>query len=250
MSAPRSYYDADGITIYHGDCREIVPLLDVEDALVLADPPYGIAHHTDYAANGRSGNSKIIRPDGTVGRVYLGNTAKNYPPVHGDDKPFDPRWLLDIGKSRILWGGNHFASRLPDSGGWLVWDKLRPDDLDQATCELAWTDCVKGVRRFAHRWNGMIRASEQGAGQLVHPTQKPVALMTWCMSLRWTKDFRAILDPYMGSGPVLRAGKLLGKRVIGIEIVEEYCEIAAQRLSQGVLDFQPQHDLQLEDRIA
>lgn len=245
MTAPRPYYEADGITIYHGDSREIVPLLDVEDALVLADPPYGISHPTDFVSRGRA-QAMTCRLDGSRA------VSRDYPPVHGDDEPFDPRWLLDVGKARILWGANYFASKLPETSGWLVWDKVRPDDLDQATCELAWTDCVKGVRRLVHRWNGMLRASEQGAGQLVHPTQKPVALMTWCLSLRWTKDYSTILDPYMGSGPVLRAAKNLGKRAIGIEIVEEYCEIAAKRLSQGVFDFrQPQPEsLQLEDRIV
>lgn len=227
MNTPRPYYDHDGITIYHGDCREIVPLLDVEDALVLADGPYHVSLRSNRKPHYRAG------PGGDTSGAHF----KSYPPVVGNDEPFDPRWLLDIGKARILWGGNHFASRLPDSGGWLVWDKIRADDLDQATCELAWTDVIKGVRRFRHRWDGMLRDSERGSGQLVHPTQKPVALMTWCMSLRWTKDFDTILDPYMGSGPVMRAAKLLGKRAIGIEVVEQYCEIAASRLSQGVLRF-------------
>lgn len=228
MTLPAPYYDHNGITIYHGDCREIVPLLDVADALVLADPPYGIKLN---AATRSSAKWSTPTKGGIVAK------RGQYVDVVGDDEPFDPRWLLDVGKGRILWGGNHFASRLPDSGGWLVWDKMRSPDLDQSTCELAWTDVVKGVRIFHHRWDGFNRASERGAGQLVHPTQKPVALMIWCLSQRWTSGFDQVLDPYMGSGPVLQAAKLLGKRAIGIEIVEEYCEIAAGRLAQGVLDF-------------
>jgi len=120
---------------------------------------------------------------------------------------------------------------LPPQSGWPVWDKERPDDLDQATCELAWTDCVKGVRRFRHLWNGMMRASHE---ELVHPTQKPEALMLWCLSTRWTST-GDVLDPFMGSGTTLRAAKDLGRRAIGIEIEERYCEIAARRLSQEVL---------------
>jgi hypothetical protein len=153
-------------------------------------------------------------------------------PVHGDAESFDPRWLLSVGDARILWGGNHYASRLPDSGGWLVWDKERPDNLDQATCELAWSDCVKGVRRFRYLWNGMMRA---GDDVLCHPTQKPEALMRWCLNLRWTRDYETILDPFMGSGTTLRAAKDLGRKAIGIEIEERYCEIAAERLAQEVL---------------
>lgn len=183
--------------------------------LVLTDPPYGIAHPTNYASRGRGGLAK----------------CRDYAPVHGDKEAFDPRWLLTVGSGRILWGGNWYASRLPDSGGWLVWDKERPDTLDQATCELAWTDCIKGVRRFRHLWNGMMRASRE---PLVHPTQKPIALMRWCLSLKWVSAL-PVLDPYMGSGPTLEAAKELGRPAIGIEIEERYCEIAARRLDQQVL---------------
>lgn len=211
------YYDHAGITIYHGDCREIAPSLDF-NGLVLTDPPYGIAHPTNYAARGRA----AMAP------------CRDYIPVHDDDRPFDPQWLLEIGSQRILWGGNYFAHLLPPVSGWLVWDKERPDDLDQATCELAWTDCVKGVRRFRHLWNGMIRAGDDA---LEHPTQKPEAVMRWCMTLRWTTGGLPVLDPFMGSGTTLRAAKDLNRRAIGIEIEERYCEIAAKRLSQEVFNF-------------
>lgn len=211
------YYSHGGITIYHGDCREIAPGLGF-GGLVLTDPPYGISHPTNYAGRGRGSAAP----------------CRDYAPVHGDHAPFDPRWLLEVGAARILWGGNYYANLLAPVSGWLVWDKERPDDLDQATCELAWTDCVKGVRRFRWLWNGMIR---RGNEELEHPTQKPVALMEWCMGLRWTAQYGEVLDPYMGSGTTLRAAKNLGRTAIGIELDERYCEIAAKRLEQEVLDF-------------
>jgi hypothetical protein len=211
---PTPYYDHAGITIYHGDCRDILPRIPAGSVdLVLTDPPYGINHPTDYRSRGRCGIA----------------ACSDYAPVYADDEPFDPARLLKY--RAILWGGNHYASRLPDSDGWLVWDKERPDSLDQATCELAWSNVVKGVRRFRYLWHGAMRAGNE---KLVHPTQKPVALMRWCLSLPWT-NAGDVIDPYMGSGPVLLAAKQLGRRAIGIEIEERYCAIAVRRLAQEVL---------------
>jgi site-specific DNA-methyltransferase (adenine-specific) len=209
------YYEHAGITIYHGDAREIFPSLDCD--VVLADPPYGISHPTDYAKRGRG---------------KLANCS-DYAPVFEDDVPFDPSYLLR-GAQVILWGANYFADKLPPASGWLIWDKERPHELDQATAELAWTNCVKGARVFRHMWNGMLRASEPETA--VHPTQKPIALMKWCLTLRWIKE-GVVCDPYMGSGPTLIAAKDLGRKAIGIEIEEKYCEIAAKRLSQEVMQF-------------
>jgi hypothetical protein len=224
------YHREPGIEIYLGKAEDVVPLLDF-DGLVLADPPYGISHPTDYRRRGRESRGIVQRGPRSV---VISAETRNYAPVAGDDKPFDPRWLLGVGKARVLWGGNWFADKLPPTGGWLVWDKERPDDLDQATCELAWTDCVKGVRRFRYLWNGAMKADRGGRDEAcgLHPTQKPTALMKWCLSLRWTRDFKSVLDPYMGSGPVIRAAKELGVRAIGIECAEEYCRVAVESLAQ------------------
>lgn len=140
--------------------------------------------------------------------------------------------LLSLNVPTVLFGANYFADKLPSSSGWLAWDKERPDDLDQATCELAWTNFVKGVQRFRFMWHGMLRASNE---VLYHPTQKPVALIKWILSLKWTPT-GLILDPYMGSGTTLRAAKDLNRKSIGIEISEKYCEIAAKRCQQTVMN--------------
>ena len=211
MNNPYYQDEKYGITIYLGDCRDILPQLEPVD-LVLTDPPYGVNHPTNYHERGRG---KLAE-------------CRNYAPVFEDDRPFDPRPLLDICKCVCLWGANYYADKLPISSGWLVWDKQRPDDLDQATVELAWTNFVKGARRFRFMWNGMLRADND---PLEHPTQKPVALMKWVMSLKWTPT-GLILDPFMGSGTTLVAAKELGRKAIGIEIEEKYCEIAVRRLQQ------------------
>lgn len=212
----KPYYDHDGITIYHGDCREILPTLGGVKTII-ADPPYGINHPTAYKSRGR----------GKLAQAY------DYPPLFGDGKPFDPSHMLGY-KNVVLWGANHYArvGDLPDVSGWLVWDKLRRG-LDMADAELAWTNCIKGVRVMTHLWNGMMVASEHG--ERYHPTQKPVELMGWCINL--IKEPGLISDPYMGSGPTLVAAKALRYQAIGIEIEEKYCEIAAKRLSQEVFKF-------------
>lgn len=210
------YYQDNSCTIYHADCMDILPTIPPVD-LVLTDPPYGISHPTNYDARGRGKLAK----------------CNDYSPVFNDNKPFDPKPFLSIGNAHCFWGGNYYD--LPKTNGWLVWDKERPHELDQATAELAWTDFVKGVRVFRYMWNGMIRAGERGENY--HPTQKPVDLMRWVLNLKWTPA-GLIFDPFMGSGPVLRAAKDLGRKAIGIEIEEKYCEIAAKRLEQEVLQFQ------------
>lgn len=221
------YYSHAGITIYHGEAREVLPGLPKVD-LVLSDPPYGISHPTDYAKRGRG---KLAQ-------------CRNYVPVYGDNQPFDPApWIT---QPALLFGGNYFADKLPPSSGWIVWDKLRPDGLDQSRAELAWTNFVKGVRVFQFLWNGMMRASDE---LLEHPTQKPVALIKWCLQLQWTPT-GLILDPFMGSGTTLVAAKNLGRRAIGIEIEEKYCEIAVKRLQQEVLDFGPPAPAPNEEQIG
>jgi DNA modification methylase len=212
------YYEHAGITIYHGDCREILPTLPKVD-LVLTDPQYGINHPTEYLSRGRGGLA----------------ACTDYPRVFGDNSPFDPACILALEVPSIIWGANYFAGRLADSSGWLIWDKKRPDTLDQATCEMAWTNFVKGARVFRYLWNGCMR---DGDDKLFHPTQKPVALMKWRLCLSWTPA-GTVLDPFMGSGSTLVAAKQLGRHAIGIEIEEKYCEIAVKRLSQEVLAFDP-----------
>ena len=207
---------ADGITLYHADCRDVLPLLEPGSVgVIVTDPPYGINHPTNYRGRKRD---KLA-------------ACRNYPPCHGDGEPFDPSAILSFGIPSVLWGANHYASRLPDASGWLVWDKERPDDFDQATVELAWTNYVKGARRLRYRWHGMLR---DGHEPLWHPMQKPAALMKWILGLRWTPP-GTVLDPYAGCGPVGVAAKDFGRRCIMVEIEEKYCDIAARRLEQGVL---------------
>jgi len=197
-----------------GDSSPVIQQVRGKVAMVVTDPPYGISHPCAFKSKGR------------------GNLAEcnDYPDVHDDDKPFDPAPILGLDVPTVLWGANWYANRLPNTGGWLVWDKERPDDLDQATCELAWTNCVRGVRRFRHLWNGFSRASERGENY--HPTQKPAALMLWAMRLRWMPKEGIVFDPFAGSGPVGVAARKLGLGYIGVEMNDQYAAAARLRIAQ------------------
>ena len=208
MKAP--YYSDDLVTIYHGDCREWMPEADV----LVTDPPYGMAY--------RHGARK--------GGVRFGADEQA---IIGDEAPFDPDFLLALGMPTVLFGANHFADRLPPSRGWVVWDKRDGSaSNDQSDAELAWTNVLTVARLFSARWSGAHRTGREQIEGRLHVNQKPVALMAWCLSFM---PAGVVLDPFMGSGSTLKAAKEAGRRAIGIEIEERYCEIAATRCSQEVL---------------
>lgn len=196
-------------TIYQADYREVIQSVDA--SLVCTDPPYGMSHPCNFSSRGRSVLAECT----------------DWPDVEGDAEPFDPSLILSLNIPTILWGANWYADKLPPVSGWLVWDKLRPDALDQATCELAWTNCIKGVRRFAHLWHGMMRASERG--ESYHPTQKPVALFDWILSLPWIPD-GTVFDPFMGSGPCGVACVKAGRPYIGCETELMHFDTACRRI--------------------
>ena len=130
----------------------------------------------------------------------------------------------------VLWGANHYASRLPDASCWLTWDKR--DGVcsnDQADCEHAWTNLGGPARVIRHLWNGMLKASERGEVR-VHPTQKPVAVMEWVLGF---VKAHTILDPFMGSGTTGVACARLGRRFIGCEIEPRYFDIACKRIEEA-----------------
>ena len=212
----KPYYDCDGITIYHCDNREVLPTLPRVD-LLLTDPPYGI----DYKPEG---GGKVAKRFTNADRVI------------GDDIAFDPSQLLLLADSQVIWGGSNFANKLPPSRCWLVWDKKDGVNLTNqfSDCEIAWTNRNAPIKIFNHRWTGYLKASEKD-WERVHPTQKPLALMQWCLG--FYPDAETILDPFMGAGTTLVAAKREGRQAIGIELEERYCEAAVKRLQQGVFDF-------------
>jgi len=224
MTLPAPYYEHAGITIYHGDCREILPGLEPVD-LVLTDPPYGIGEDGGQKNRWRTGDGR--RKDGPL----------KYQKMDWDRaRPSSDTFaqIMSMGERCAIFGGNHFADLLPPSGGWLFWDKNIGGDFSDG--ELVYTNFGNAIRKHTvHAFKDL-----RGGKDRVHPTQKPAEIMTWCIR-QADKHFKphasTILDPYMGSGTTLVAAKQLNRRAIGIEIEEKYCEIAARRLSQEVFDF-------------
>src|SRR6185503_5755617 len=138
------YYEQSGITIYHGDCRDVLPALADKAALVLCDPPYGSGLSTAF-------HERFTHKAGAWWRNTDRTTVNRHAPVVGDDAPFDPSHLLTLAPKAVLWGANWYGSRLPDSGGWLVWDKrhkVEQVNWPMSEAELAWTNLRAAVRVF------------------------------------------------------------------------------------------------------
>jgi site-specific DNA-methyltransferase (adenine-specific) len=208
---------ADGVTLYLGDCREILPGIGRVDAVV-TDPPYGIGAGT--------GIGKVTKE----GSDFRGRQQWDDAPPQAEI--FD--LLRSMSREQIIWGGNYFA--LPPSKCFFVWDKIQPENFSLAMAEMAWSSVDTPAKIF--RWKSM---SINGGAPKHHPTQKPLDLMGWCIE-KLPSDCTTILDPYMGSGTTGVACVKLGRKFIGIEVDQAYFDIACTR----ILDATKQQDLFIE----
>lgn len=188
-------------TLYLGDCRDILPMLPMVDA-VITDPPYGIGIN-------KSNRLSISRGFGTD--------------TWDEQRPSIEiiRMICDKGDIQIIWGGNYFT--LGSARCFLIWDKDN-DGRDFADCEYAWTNLDAVARIFRMRPMNMDGGKE-------HPTQKPVRLMEWC--IKQIDKCGSILDPFMGSGSTGIAALNLGKNFIGIEKQESYFNLACRRIEDA-----------------
>lgn len=211
-----------------------------EVAIVYTDPPYGIDIVRSAAVGGRGpfGGVKKARLPGTVGAGKIVKPT-TYLPVAGDgdrQAASDAFRLLisSYGTARhVWWGGNHYtaSAALPDGSCWLVWDKENTGNF--ADAELAWTNHPGAVRLLRHMWNGMLRASERGGGQRVHPTQKPVALATWALGVvDPDNDRRTVLDPFAGSGSTLIAAHQTNRTAFLMELEPYYVDVICRRYQE------------------
>lgn len=211
-------------TLYLGDCREILPTLGKVDAVV-TDPPYGIG--ADRAAKAAAEQRKAAEAKPLGQRTKAGRGWADYGDTNWDDvRP--ERAVFDLmrsaGKDQIIWGGNYFTDLLPPTMQWLVWDKGQRD-FSLADCEFAWSSQERAARIFDYPRALALQDGKE------HPTQKPIALMKWCLG--HVPKAELILDPFMGSGTTGVAAVQLGRTFIGIEREPAYFEIACKRIDDA-----------------
>lgn len=193
------------IQLYHGDCLSILPHLSGVDAVV-TDPPYGLGDKWQ-GGGGSSRSSWNFNP----------SEAMSWDGAIVDAVNDLPHFATEI----IIWGGNYYP--LPPARCWFVWDKKVGDNFTTGQCELAWTNLDRPIRAFR-----FAQCEQANEGPKYHPTQKPFALMAWC--LKWIGG-QTILDPFMGSGTTGVACVRLGRKFVGIEKERKYFDIAVKRIT-------------------
>ena len=200
-----------------GDCREME--LPPTDA-ILTDPPYGIALNTDNSRFSGGNPASVAKRGNNVGPA-------NGKVIINDSGPFDPAFLLQLPGDKIVWGWNNYPDRLP-RGACLVWLKRNDDAFGSflSDAELAWMSKGHGVYCRRDLSNAGI------ANERVHPTQKPVGLMEWCLG--FVPKAQTILDPNMGSGSTGVACVNQGRAFVGVEIDPVYFDAACLRIETAV----------------
>lgn len=207
--------------VYNIDCMEYMKNIpDKFFNLAIVDPQYGIGE------DGKSNHSR--------GKLAK---AKQYTPKHWDNEPMSPQYfkeLFRVSKNQIIWGANHFITRInKDYPCWIVWDKDNGAS-DFADCELAFTSFPNAVRKFKYRWNGMLQENMKNKEIRIHPTQKPVDLYAYLLKT-FAKEGDKIFDSHLGSGSSRIAAYKLGFDFYGCEIDKEYFASANERFKNECL---------------
>ena len=205
------------IKLYKGDCLEVMK--DIPDKsidVVITDPPYGIL-----------GGSKTIGGS----KLYKANEYN----CDWDNERISKEILNEIfriSKNQIILGYNYISDLLPITNSLIVWDKKEKNNWfdNFSDGEIIWTSYKKPLRIYRFLWMGAIRKGKRT--KRVHPTQKPVELMEWIIK-NYTNENDTILDCFMGSGSTGVACKHTNRRFIGIELDENYFNIAKERIENA-----------------
>ena len=208
----------------NGDCMDYLPeFKDNHFDLAIIDCPYGIGE------DGKSNHSR-----GTRGIRPTMFEPKSWDKTSPDKAYFDE--LIRVSKDQIVWGANHFISKLPyDSPCWIVWDKQNGSN-DFADCELAWCSFKTAVRIFRFTWHGMLQGDMKNKEKRIHPTQKPVRLYRWLLA-NYAKQGDLILDTHVGSASSLIACEQMGFNYIGYELDIDYYNAAKKRIKEETAQY-------------
>jgi len=248
------YYERDGITIYHADCRDILPMLGPVDHII-TDPPFardvyqrlGASNLTEQAGNKGRVGSRINHQYSSISIERLAAGAIGYidemlEGVASEIARLTTRWAIVFSDvetchrwREALTGDGQM--RYVRTGAWVKTDPMPQFSGDRPA--VGFEPCTIVHANGPMHWNGGGNAATWTYGTVKtdrpdHPCPKPLPLMRELVQL-FSDPSELILDPFMGSGTTLRAAKDLGRRAIGIEIEEKYCEIAVKRLAQEVL---------------
>ena len=198
--------------------------------LAVVDPPYGIG---EAAGKNNSRNKGFGVSKKASKKITY---SKDYGCKKWDDCPANVEYFLElkrVSKNQIVWGANHFISRIPfDSPAWIVWDKCNGES-DFADCELAWTSFKSAVRKFEFKWNGLLQHDMKNKEHRIHPTQKPVALYKWLLT-NYAKPGDKILDTHLGSGSSRIAAHDMGFDFWGYELDADYFEAQEKRFAAHI----------------
>lgn len=221
---------------YNLDCMEAMKQFpDGFFDLAIVDPPYGInvaSHECGKIVGGGYRPFGGKNPHSVLGKHKSLSTSKPYH-TFADDRPPDEGYFTElarVSKRQIIWGGNFMLDNLGAASCMIVWDKKRRG-MDQADCEIAWTNIPGQSRIFEYKWNGMLRENMKDKEQRIHPTQKPVMLYSWLLS-KYAKPGDKILDTHVGSASSLIACHRAGLEYWGFEIDPMYYKAAKERLDR------------------
>ena len=187
--------------------------------LAIVDPPYGSNNIVGGYTSGKGGGI-------SKQKKYNNALWKQCAP---EIEYFSE--LKRVSKNQIIWGANHFISKIPfDSSCWIVWDKLNGNN-SFADCELAYTSFETAVRKYKFKWQGMIQGDMKNKEIRIHPTQKPVKLYEWLL-MNYAKEGDKILDTHLGSGSIAIACHNLKYDLTACELDTEYYNASLKRLKQ------------------
>lgn len=216
---------------------------DNEFDLAIVDPPYGI----NYSNDARFGNEYTIHLNGQKKKV----ACNNYKKSDWDIKPPEINTFIElirISKNQIIWGANHFISKIPyDSSCWIVWNKKNGMS-NNADCELAWTSFKTAVRMFSYKWLGLLQENMKNKEKRIHPCHKPISLYKWLLT-NYAKPGQTIFDSHVGSGSIRIACYDMGFDFTGCELDPDYYAAQEKRFQDHISQNELFEKEELQDLI-